>query len=264
VAAQRGTANLDQKGVYAVTSKGKAELNAAGTSLSAAELKLLVLIDGRASVAQIIKAAPSITPEAVLEELERLLKGGHIVAAADVSSAGIEATGFFTRPVGPGAIDALAASESDAGLASLQQQGYFVRIARRGAGRKLAKDEKLTVLVVEDDPQLAKLLRTYLTMEGMVARLAANREEIAAALRQAPRPDLVLLDVMLPDVDGFDVLARMRQHDALKSTPVIMLTGKATREAVLKGLLGGADGYITKPFDVEGLFKAVKSVLGLA
>ena len=138
-----------------------------------------------------------------------------------------------------------------------------MRIARRGTMRKLAKDEKLTVLVVEDDPQLAKLLRTYLAMEGLVPRLAANREEIEAALRQAPKADLVLLDVTLPDVDGFDVLARIRGNDALKTTAVIMLTGKATREAVLKGLLGGADGYVTKPFDIEALFKAVKSVIGL-
>ena len=224
---------------------------------------MLVLIDGLASVAQIAKAAPSIAPEAVLGTLDKLKKGGHIVAAADVSSGGIEATGFFTRPVGLAAIDALAAAESDAGLASLQQQGYFVRIARRGVTRKLAKDEKITVLVVEDDPQLAKLLRSYLAMENMIPRLAANREEIAAALRQLPRPDLVLLDVTLPDVDGFDVLARIRQHDTLKTMSVIMLTGKATREAVLKGLVGGADGYITKPFDIEALFKAVKSVIGL-
>jgi CheY-like chemotaxis protein len=259
-----GAASVDHDKVYALTTKAKAELNAAGTSLSTAELKLLVLIDGRASVAQIIKAAaPLIAPEAVLEVLEKLQKSGHIAAAADVASGGIEVGDFFTQAVAPAAADAQAASESDAGLASLQQQGYFVRIARRGAVRKLAKDEKLTVLVVEDDPQLAKLLRTYLAMEDMIPRLAANREEIAAALNQAPKPDLVLLDVTLPDVDGFDVLARIRQHDALKTTAVIMLTGKATREAVLKGLLGGADGYVTKPFDIEALFKAVKSVIGL-
>ncbi len=218
--------------------------------LSAAELKLLVLIDGRASVAQMITAAaPLIAPEAVLQVLEKLQKAGHIAPAADISTGAIDAGNFFT--------------ESEAGLASLKDQGYFVRIARRGTMRKLAKDEKLTVLVVEDDPQLAKLLRTYLAMEGLVPRLAANREEIEAALRQAPKADLVLLDVTLPDVDGFDVLARIRGNDALKTTAVIMLTGKATREAVLKGLLGGADGYVTKPFDIEALFKAVKSVIGL-
>ncbi|MDH4191878.1 MAG: response regulator, partial [Betaproteobacteria bacterium] len=86
---------------------------------------------------------------------------------------------------------------------------------------------------------------------------------ILAAFREPPRPDLVLLDVTLPDADGFDVLAKMRLHPALKTVPVIMVTAIATREAVIKGILRGADGYITKPFEVDVLLKAVRTVLGL-
>jgi DNA-binding response OmpR family regulator len=93
--------------------------------------------------------------------------------------------------------------------------------------------------------------------------MAANREGITAALRLAPKPDVVLLDVTLPDIDGFEVLLRMKQHPVMKTIPVIMMTAKATREAVLKGLACGADGYITKPFDVDVISNAVKSVLGL-
>ncbi|OGA98357.1 MAG: hypothetical protein A3E79_04420 [Burkholderiales bacterium RIFCSPHIGHO2_12_FULL_61_11] len=106
-------------------------------------------------------------------------------------------------------------------------------------------------------------MRKVLGFAGFVARVAANREQIVAALRQPPLPDLVLLDVMLPDTDGFNVLARMRQHPLLGKVPVIMVTGTATREAVLKGLLGGANGYITKPFQIDVLLKAVKTVLGI-
>jgi two-component system, OmpR family, response regulator len=68
---------------------------------------------------------------------------------------------------------------------------------------------------------------------------------------------------MLPDADGFDILLRVRQHPVLKDVPVIMLTGKATREAVLKGIAAGADGYITKPFEPHALLRAVRTVLGL-
>jgi len=68
---------------------------------------------------------------------------------------------------------------------------------------------------------------------------------------------------MLPDIDGFDVLARVRQHDAMKDVRIIMMTAKATREAVLKGLERGADGYVTKPFEVDVLLKAVKTVAGV-
>ncbi len=93
-------------------------------------------------------------------------------------------------------------------------------------------DGKANVAQVEDDPQLAKLVRTYFQMEGYDTLLAANREEINAALRQQPKPD-----VMLPDIDGFDVLARVRQHDAVKD--------------ILKGL------------QIDVLLKAVKTVAGL-
>jgi CheY-like chemotaxis protein len=106
-------------------------------------------------------------------------------------------------------------------------------------------------------------MRMALTYAGFVARVAANREQIVAAFRQPPLPDLVLLDVTLPDTNGFEVLATMRRHPILGEVPVIMVTGTATREAVLKGLLGEANGYITKPFQIAVLVKAVKAVLGI-
>ncbi len=256
-------AKIDEDAVYALTAKGKAELNAAGTSLSAVELELLVLLDGTSTVAQVMKRAPSHSPTAVVDALDRLSRDG--LVAADVKSDEIEATGFFTRPVfpEPASATAEAASQSDVTLELLRRQGYVARIAKRASKpRKLAADEKINILVIEDDPQLAKLLRMFLQMEGFVLGFAANRDEITAALRLG-KPDLVLLDVTLPDVDGFDVLSRMRQHPVLQAVPVIMMTGQATRGAVLKGLARGADGYITKPFDVEVIAKAVKSVLGL-
>jgi len=241
---------MSEKRIYVVTAKGSAELTSASTSLSPADLKLLVLVDGSATVARIAKFAQA-TPEAAAKMLEKLVASGHIIPAADITSGGgIDAGDFL--------------NESDDGLTSLRANGYFVRIARRGPDRpKLAAGEKITILVVEDDPQLAKLLRTYLRMEDFAVRMAASRDQITAALREPPRPDVVLLDVMLPDIDGFDVLAKMRQHDAFKSVPVIMTTAKATREAVLTGLQRGADGYVTKPYDMPVLIRAVKTVLGM-
>ena len=134
---------------------------------------------------------------------------------------------------------------------------------RAAAEKKLAKGQQFHVLVIEDDEQLGKLLRMFLLMHEFVPRMAAKKEQIVAALRVAPRPDAVLLDVVLPDIDGFEVLQRLKQHPALKEVPVIMMTAKATREAVLTGLVHGADGYITKPFDVDIISNAIKSVLGL-
>jgi DNA-binding response OmpR family regulator len=73
----------------------------------------------------------------------------------------------------------------------------------------------------------------------------------------------MILDVVLPDVNGFDVLQKMKTHPALKAVPVIMLTAEAKRESVMRGLVGGADGYITKPFEKAVLIAGVKAVLGL-
>ena len=260
---------MDEKHVYALTSKGTRELKSAATSLTAAELKLLVLIDGQSTVGRIVKVFTPQPKAELIEVLRKLKQAGFLADAGGGGSEGdgsIEATGFFTRPVFPESKEAgaAAASQSDETLQLLRKKGYVVRIAKRAAEeRKLAKDEKIHVLVIEDDEHLAKLLRMFLVMHEFVPRMAANRDGITAALRLAPKPDVALLDVTLPDIDGFEVLLRMKQHPVLKSMPVIMITGKATREAVLKGLACGADGYITKPFDVDVISHAVKSVLGL-
>ncbi|MGH8724425.1 MAG: response regulator transcription factor [Burkholderiales bacterium] len=244
----------EEKRVYMLTSKGNAELTGAKTSLSAADLKLLVMVDGEATVEQIAKLTQSQLPaEKVAMMLRDLAKAGFI--ADPDGTAAINVGDFF--------------KEADFGLSSLQQKGFFVRIARRPEPKKpepgaKPAEKKPTVLVVEDDPQLAKMLRTYLTMEDFAVRVAATRDEINKALREQPRPDVVLLDVVLPDLDGFDVLAKMRQHEAMKNVPIIMATAKATREAVLEGLRRGADGYVTKPYDVPVLLNAVKTVLGIA
>ena len=244
---------MDDKRIYALTSRGQAELNDASTSLTAAELKLLVLVDGRSSVARIAKRA-GLAPQAVGEAFEKLVRSGHISTKAEINYGGID----------PGGLLPLSPDESATGLAALKAQGYFVRIARRGATRgRPAGGRKLAVLVIEDDEQLAKLLRTYLQMEDFTVRVASCLDQIDVALGEPQAPDLVLLDVVLPDVDGFDVLSRLRAHELLKSVPIIMATGKATREAVLAGLQRGADGYVTKPYDMEVLLKTVKTVLGL-
>lgn len=117
---------------------------------------------------------------------------------------------------------------------------------------------------MDDDPDLQKLIRQYFQMEGFLLRAALKRDDIVLALRKPPTPDLIVLDVNLPDINGFDVLTRMRQHPVLKDIPVVMLTAESSRAAVLKGLRGGADGYVTKPFEADTLVTAVKTVLGLS
>ena len=243
--------------VFAVTPKGQEELRSAATTISPHELELLVRLDGILSIAQIRQSMGQDAGVGLEGTMGLLLaKGLVVLVQLDPFAASMQ---FQLSPAALTAADA----EADACAASLKKSHYYVRIARqRGTPRARAPGERLSAIVVDDDAHLAKFLNHYLTFEGFDVRVAGTRAEVVAEFRKPPIADLVLLDVMLPDTDGFDILLRIRSHPQLKDVPVIMLTAKATREAVLKGLASGADAYITKPVETESLLQAVRTVLG--
>jgi two-component system OmpR family response regulator len=257
---------LDDDVLLALTKAGECELREPGTRLDAESLEALVLIDGLSTVAQSVRRVSGLSgtdPDVVRSRLGDLVARGLACAGADLGRGILDPGDFFSSST-PGAASSGDQTQADTDAELLRRNGYCVNMARRsGVARKRTAADKLTVVVVDDDRNICNLLKMYLKFEGLETRLATNREEIVAAFRQAPLPDLVLLDVWLPDANGFDVLARMRQHPVLRTVPVIMVTASATREAVLKGIQGGADGYITKPFQIHPLVRAVKSVLGL-
>ncbi|MEO5660079.1 MAG: response regulator [Polaromonas sp.] len=243
---------------FVLTPEGEKELRGSGTMLSPTQIELLIRIDGTLSFAQIKAGMPEVSLDEFTSNF-KTLQNLRLVAVTVVDPF----TAQFHVHLNQLALST-AEAEADTGAISLKRSGYYVGIARkRGPVRKLAPGEVLSAVVVDDEPMLAKFIQSYLSFEGFNVRLAGNRAEIIAEFRKPPIPDLILLDVMLPDADGFDILLRLRQHPQLKDVPVIMLTGKATREAVIKGLAGGADGYITKPFEADALMRAVRTVVGL-
>jgi two-component system, OmpR family, response regulator len=243
---------------YALTPLGESELRGGATRLTAAQINVLVRLDGLLTLQQITAHMPPagfMAFQATLRDLRDrgLAQKVELDPFTAQWNADIVA---LTRGVGK--------EQADAGVASLQRTGFFVEIARpRAAPPPRRPGEALNVVVVEDDPQLASFTATLLSLSGFAVRQAGNREQVVNEIRRPPRPDLILLDVVLPDADGFDILLRLRQHPVLKDVPVIMLTGKSTREAVLKGIAAGADGYITKPFEPHALLRAVRTVLAL-
>ncbi len=257
---------LDENVLIALTKQGENALREPGTRLSPDLLEAMVMMDGLSTVAQTVRRLSGITgadADAVRSRLVELVAQGLACAGADLGR-GVLDPGDFFSPSLPASASGSEQAQADADLDLLRRNGYCVNMARHSeVVREPSGADKLTVVVVDDDRNICSLLRMYLKLEGLETRLATNREEILAAFRQAPLPDLVLLDVSLPDANGFDVLAKMRQHPVLKSVPVIMVTASATREAVLRGIQGGADGYITKPFQIHPLVRAVKAVLGL-
>jgi len=259
---------LDDKAVLALTKNGEQALCEPGTTLTPAQLEALVLIGGSATVSQILKRAPrSVSPDVLRASLNELIDRKYISTNAGLSDNMIDPGDFFTLDKSSATIPEVGEhvhARIDADAEFLRQNGYYVSLVRKSSEQpKRAAGQKISVLVIEDDPDILKLLQIFLKLEGFETRIASNRDEIVAAFRAPPLPDLVLLDIRLPDINGFDVLARMRQHPVMKVLPVIMLTAEATREAVLRGLVGGADGFVTKPFQIDRLVKAVNTVLGL-
>jgi DNA-binding response OmpR family regulator len=116
------------------------------------------------------------------------------------------------------------------------------------------------VLVVDDEPNIVMSLRFLMEREGFQVEVAPTGEAALAALNQAPA-DLVLLDVMMPELDGFEVCQRIRTNPAWHKTKVIMLTAKGRDVERDKGLALGADAYVTKPFSTRELVARVKRML---
>jgi len=116
------------------------------------------------------------------------------------------------------------------------------------------------ILVVDDEKDLVKLLEYNLEEAGFKVSCAYNGQE---ALNKANkvRPDLIVLDLMLPDISGTEVCRRIRQNEQLKHTPVLMLTAKDTEIDRVVGFEVGADDYVTKPFSVRELVLRVKAIL---
>lgn len=150
------------------------------------------------------------------------------------------------------------------GVAALKDNGYYTRIVVEGQtpSRKLLDPTKVRVLIVEDDDGTAIVIAKALHTFGCQTRRARNRQEIAEGLAANPFPHLVLLDVILPDANGFDVLNRIRQHPSIESLPVLMLTALSERKDITRGLMLGANGYITKPVLPSTLLQAVEATIG--
>jgi len=146
--------------------------------------------------------------------------------------------------------------------ATLGDKGAFLslnRIKNREPLRKTSSE--ISVLVVEDDPDQAALADMRVSMGGYSVRLAASQTALRQEFLAGRVPEILLLDIMLPDGDGFEILSAMRRHPKLALLPVIMLTVIAGKENVRRGLELGADGYITKPYSKKIIVETIRAVL---
>ncbi len=127
---------------------------------------------------------------------------------------------------------------------------------------KQSMNKQSLVLVVDDNPQNLKVLGNTLRENGLRVAIAKNGAGALALVKKNP-PDLILLDVMMPEMDGFEVCKRLKQQAATKEIPVIFLTAKIEKEDIIEGLEVGAVDYVTKPFNIKELMARVHTHLEL-
>jgi CheY-like chemotaxis protein len=152
--------------------------------------------------------------------------------------------------------------QADAAGTSLARTGAYVaadRLNQRPTPIKAPAES--VVLIVEDDPDQLALADLRVSMAGYKVRVATSVNAFLHSMLDDGAPDLLLLDVTLPDGDGFEVLAKMRRHPVLGSLPIVLLTARNDAADIGKGLLMGADGYVTKPYTKNILADVIRRVL---
>ena len=116
------------------------------------------------------------------------------------------------------------------------------------------------VLLVDDDEKVRELVRINLEFEGYTVSEAGSAEEGMAAIEEA-KPDLILLDVMMPHVDGWEMLRRVQERFGAGAIPVVMFSGKVDDEAQARAVSSGAHGFVGKPFDLQQLIDQTKQLI---
>lgn len=129
--------------------------------------------------------------------------------------------------------------------------------------KRSAVRENSTILLIEDDETIRKALTRMLEGEGYRVRGAADGTQLSEVLDDTPL-DLVMMDIGLPWVNGLELTEMMKAHEQLKKIPLILISGRSSKEDIKKGFASGCDDYLTKPFDLDKIKKTVATLLQLA
>jgi len=200
----------------------------------------------------------------ILEWLAELEELGLVESRPEKAVHDLDFTGSFKLPQLIAEDRAQLTQESRAAGGVLARKGVYLaaeRLLHRQPSQKAPAET--VVLIVEDDPDQLALAQLRVRMAGFAARSADSAAALQAALARHEPPDVLLLDIMLPDGDGFDILAGLRHHPAHALLPVVLLTVKSDPADIERGLALGADGYIVKPYSKKLLGDVLWQVLRL-
>ncbi len=253
--------------IYWRTEAGERALASSDPSVPTDYRRILRFVEGRTHSA-VIRGNLRQFPDSLLADwLDELEEIGYLVSKRAEITHDLDFTALLKKQqelkTSPGPEDQQRIeSQSNAAGAALRRAGVFLsqdRIANREPIDKHPRE--ITVLIVEDDRDQAALANLRVSMAGYQTRVVYNCKELVQELHTHGLPDLVLLDIMLPDVNGFEILASFRHHELIASLPVILLTSLVEPENVRRGLALGADGYMTKPYSKKFLADAIRQVL---
>jgi CheY-like chemotaxis protein len=238
--------------VWSITPSGRQAWESQDASIPNDYRRLLWLIDVQGdtrSIQELLRHHPEQLIRDWLRELEQLgfIRSTHRAAGID-------------RTI-PLRLSELAMAAGTKAADALSAAGAYLAERRRVPKKAKPKTETV-VLIVEDDPDQLAMADLRVSMAGYQVRAAQSVQALMGSLLEHGAPDLLLLDVMLPDGDGFDVLAKLRRHPDFSSLPIVMLTAKQEPRDVARGLELGADGYVTKPYSKSILAGVISGVLG--
>lgn len=247
--------------IYRLTKAGRDAWESEDRGVPADYRRLLWLMDFHRQpgvLHELMRSYPRVALDEWLAEMEQL---GLIEQVAP----GQELTHDFTAPPADRTQEldeARVRDESGAAGAALARTGAYLAFDRLQHRRPWTKAPRDTViLIVEDDPDQLALAHLRVTMAGYKVRAAGSVKGFLESIFEEGAPDVLLLDIELPDGNGFDILSRMRRHKAMGALPIILLTARNDPADIGKGLALGADGYITKPYTKSILAEVIRTVL---
>jgi len=244
--------------IYRLTDAGRKAWESQDLAVPSDYRFILWLIDfhGQDHLDTLVRQFPEQLLSECLAEMEELRLIEQVPLAQDVGAGhaanALDKTALFSTAQG----DILAARQS------LSHHGAYLAEDRLKGRRAIAKSpSETTILIVEDDPDQLVLADLRVSMAGYAVRIANSEAALLRSLAEKGTPDLLLLDVMLPDGNGFEILGKLRRHRSYTSLPIVLLTVKSDPSDIAKGLSLGADGYITKPYSKNILAHVVGRVL---
>jgi len=256
-----------QERIFRRTETGSEVLTSDDAAVPSDYRRLLKLIEHDTHIDVVRGCLRQYSDKLIGDWLEELVELGYLDHAAPTDPLDLDFTTYFAKaPAAAADVLAEDAKKLDkhakAAGSALSRAGAFFhdeRLKNRAPAKK--KPEDTVVLIVAVAPDQMALADLRVSMAGYRLRVARRAATLLDELKKDARIDVLLLDVMLPDGNGFDILAKFRRHPHFALLPIVMLTSQDQVTDIKKGLALGADGYVTKPYSKSILIDAVSKVL---